>query len=291
MSKKILVTGANGNIGGITVPLLLKANATVHVYVRDANKAENLAKMGAVVFEGDFSNQEALNQAAEGVDAVLAITPPGPDAVIQGEAILKAAMNSGSPYYVRLSAIGAATDAPTENGRLHYESDQAVINSGLSYTILRPHFFMQNIFANMETINTEGNMYLGMGNGRLGMIDVRDIADCLASLLLKGGHDNSIYTPTGSESIDFTEAARIISNSIGKSVNYVPVPVEAVGEAILKAGWGEWGAEVMMDYSRAYSEGWGDFTNNDVETITGQKARGFEQFVNEVLSTGLRQSA
>jgi len=283
MSKKILVTGATGNIAGFTIPQLINGGVTVHAYVRNIEKASRFAELGAELFEGDFSDQDALNRAAEGVDSVLAITPAGPEAVKQGQVVLNAALSSGSPYYVRLSAIGAAPDAPTDNGKLHYESDKAVIESGLSYTILRPHYFMQNIFGNVEAKKSEGKMYLGMGDGSLGMIDVRDIADIFAALLLKGGHENEIYNPTGPESITFADAAGIISEGIGKEVNYVPIPVEAVGEFILKAGWGEWGARVMMDYSKAYSEGWGDFINNDVETITGRKARGFRQFFDEVL--------
>lgn len=110
-----------------------------------------------------------------------------------------------------------------------------------------------------------------MGEGSLGMIDVRDISDSFAALLLNGGHENKIYNSTGPESITFADVAGIIAEGFGKQVNYVPIPVEAVGKFILKAGWGEWGARVMMDYSKAYSKGWGDFTNDDVETITGNK--------------------
>lgn len=291
MSKTILVTGATGNIASLVIPQLLEAGATVRAYVRDRSKAADLAEKGAELIEGDFSNQEALNKAAAGVAAVLAITPPNPDAVAQGEAILAAAKNGGSPYYVRLSAIGAAEDAPTENGRLHYASDQAVINSGLTYTILRPHLFMQNLWANVSTIASEGKFYMGMADGKLGMIDVRDIADCFVEVLLNGGHDNKIYTPTGPESITWYDAAETISEALGKPVEYVPVPVEAVGKAILDMGWGEWGAQVMMDYSKAYAEGWGDFTNDDVETITGHKSRSFKQFFEEVLSNAFKQPA
>ena len=287
MSKTILVTGATGNIGGHIIPQLLKAGANVRALVRNLQKAEELSNSGVVLFEGDFSNQEALNEAAFGADSILAITPAGPDAVSQGEALLKAALNAGSPHYVRLSAIGAASDAPTENGRLHYQTDEAVIASGLTYTILRPHFFMQNLFMSLETIRASGTMYWGMGSGKLGMIDVRDIADAFANILLNGGHENTIYTPTGPASISFSDIADIISNGTGNKVEYVPVPIEAVGEAIIKAGWGEWGAQVMMDYSKAYSNGWGDFINNDVETLTGNTPRSFQKLFDEVLSHAL----
>ena len=206
----------------------------------------------------------------------------------QGKVLLNAAKNSGSPYYVRLSAIGAAPDAPTENGRLHFQSDDALIKSGLPYTILRPHYFMQNIFGSLETIKTDGNMYWGMGDGKLGMIDVRDIADCFASLLLGSGHEGKIYTPTGPDTISFHDIADTISKGMGKPVTYVPISIEAVGEAIRNAGWGEWGANVMMDYSRAYAGGWGDFTNDDVKIITSKKPCSLQQFYDEVFASALK---
>lgn len=286
MKRKVLVTGATGNIGSIIVPQLLEEGVEVHALVRNEEKAKALAEKGVKIFIGDFGSQEMLVQAAQNVDAILAITPPGPEAVEQGEELIQAAFSSGSPHYVRISAIGAAADAPTENGRLHFESDNRLIKSGLTYTILRPHFFMQNLFLAVDTIKADGNMYWGMGDGKLGMIDVRDIADCAVEILVNGGHKNKTYNPTGASSISFHETAKIISSGIDKTVTYVPIPVEAVRDAILKAGWGEWGAQVMMDYSKAYSEGWGDFVNDDVETITGNKSRSFQQFFNEVLKYG-----
>jgi uncharacterized protein YbjT (DUF2867 family) len=288
MPKTILITGATGNIASLVIPQLLKVGANVRAYVRDAEKASSLTDQGVTLCIGDFDNQEALNSAAEGVDAILAITPPNPDAVAQGEAILNAAKNGGSPYYVRISAIGAAEDAPTENGRFHHTSDHALIESGLTYTILRPHFFMQNLFAAVESIKSEGNMYWGMGDGKMGIIDVRDIANCATSLLLNGGHDNKIYTPTGPESIDFHQMAKLIAEPYGKEVNYVPVPIEAVGDAIRELGWGEWGAQMMMDYSKAYAAGWGDFTRDDVKTITGNEPHSFKDFANEIFAPALK---
>ena len=289
MSKKVLITGATGNIATLVIPALIANGLTVRAFVRNAQKAEGLKKSGVEIFEGDLSNQQSINEAARGMDAVLSLTAAGTQAVAQASAVTKAAKGAGVKHLVRLSAIKAAEDAPTENGRFHFQTDQEIIASGIPYTILRPHFFMQNLFISVPTILEQGSMYWGMGQGKLGMIDVRDIADCIASLLTNGGHEGKIYSPTGASSITFTEAAAIISKGIGKQVNYVPVPLEAVGEAIRSMGQGEWVARLMMDYSKAYREGWGDYTNNDVETITGHRSRSFQQFFDEVMSWGFKQ--
>lgn len=288
MKNTVLITGATGNIGSLVIQQLAKKEITLRAYVRNTEKASHLKELGVTLVEGDFSDQQALNRAADGVDAILAITPANPNAVEQGEAILKAALNAGKPYYLRLSAIGAAPDAPTANGRFHYQSDQALINSGLPFTILRPHFYMQNLFGAVESIKAEGKMYWGMGDGKLGLIDVRDIADCFVALLQNSGHEGRIYTPTGPASISFHDIADIISKSLDKSVQYVPVPNEAVGASLKEAGWDDWSAQLMMDYSKAYASGWGDFVNDDVETITGKQPRSFAQFTDEILSYALK---
>lgn len=288
MAKKILVTGATGNIAGLVIPQLLENGVEIRAYVRDPQKAESLKNSGVELVQGDYANQNALNKAADGVDAILAITPPNPDAVQQGDNIIAAAKSSGTPFVLRISALKAAADAPTDNGKLHFAADEALINSGLPYAILRPHFFMQNVFMAVPTIKGEGNIYMGMGEGKLGMIDVRDIADCATSILLNHeSHVGHTYNPTGPDSITFKEAAKTIGEGLGKEVNYVAIAPEAVRQPILDMGWGEWGGQVMVDYSQAYSDGWGDFTTGDVKSITGKEPRSFKQFYDEVLSFGL----
>lgn len=47
------------------------------------------------------------------------------------------------------------------------------------------------------------------------------------------------------------------------------------------------GANVMMDYAKAYADGWGDFTTNDVETVTGKKARNFRLFFTDMLASSV----
>jgi uncharacterized protein YbjT (DUF2867 family) len=101
MKKTILITGATGNIGSYVIPQLLKGGAIVRALVRDVSKASSLAEAGVTLFEGDFSNHEKVKHAVSGADAILAITPAGPEAVNQGKVLLNAAKNSGSPYYVR----------------------------------------------------------------------------------------------------------------------------------------------------------------------------------------------
>ena len=291
MDRKVFITGASGNVAGGVLPQLVKAGVAVKAYIRDAAKGEKLKAMGVEPVVGDFLDGSKLEVASRGMDAVISITPPGPNAAEQASAITQAAKRAGVPHIIRLSAVGAAADAPTDNGKLHYKTDAEIMDSGIPYTILRPNFFMQNLFMSVPTIQSQGNMYWGMGEGSIGLIDVRDIADSLVALGAYGGHHGQVYIQTGPESLTFAEMAKTISKAIGKPVNYSAIPVEAVGEAIRGFGMGDWFAQVMMDYSRAYARGWGDFVNGNVEAITGNPARSFSQFVNEVYAPAFKQAA
>ena len=291
MTRKVLLTGASGNVAGSMIPQLVKQGVEVKAYVRDAAKGAKLKALGVEPVLGEFLDAAKLEAAAKGMDAVVSITPPGPTAAEQASVITQASKRAGVGHIIRLSAIGAAPDAPTDNGKLHYKTDAEIMECGIPYTILRPNFFMQNLMGSIATIQSQGSMYWGMGEGSIGIIDVRDVADSLAALAGYGGHHGQIYVQTGPDSLSFTEVAETLSQAIGIPVKYVAIPVEAVGEAIRGYGMGDWFAQVMMDYSRAYARGWGDFVNGNVEAITDKPARNLEAFAKEIFAPAFKQAA
>ena len=291
MAKKVLVTGATGQTASYVIPQLVRKGLMVRAFVHDVSKAEKLRNLGVEIVEGEFMQEERLINAARGMDVILSINPNNAVSASDAAVITKAAKMCQVPHLVRLSAIKAALDAPTQNGKNHFLTDSDIIASGVPYTILRPNFFMQNLLYSVSTIKEHGKIYWGMGQGKLSMIDVRDIADCCVSIIVNGGHHNMIYNPNGPESISFSEIANIMSERLNRTITYVPVSIEDVGESLRAMGSDEWGARLMMDYSRAYSQGWGDISNNDVEIITGRKARSFRQFFDEVMAPVLQEHA
>ncbi|MEV1073646.1 hypothetical protein [Micromonospora parva] len=181
-------------------------------------------------------------------------------------------------HIVRLSAIGAAHDAPTRNGRLHALSDAELQESGIGWTILRPSHFMQNLLAAKA-----GEHLFGLfGDARVGLIDARDIAAAGAAILTAPEqHQGMIYTPTGPESITLDQAAQEMARTLGQPVRYMPQNPEQTRDGLLQAGLDQWSAEVLAEYRVAYGSGWGDFTNDHVERIVGRQPRTFAEFVSD----------
>lgn len=281
--QTVLITGANGLVSGAVLDALQGSELKLRALVRDPSKAAKLTARGIEVVGGDLDHAESLKSAFEGVDALWLLTAVGPRAPENSMNAMWAARQAGVKRVVRLSAIGAAHDAPTRNGRLHALSDAEVIASGMQWTILRPHFFMQNMLGSVQSIAAQGAFYWAMGEGRLGMIDARDIGEVGARILKDAplDHHGKIYTPTGPASISFADVASDLSAVAGKPVRYVPVPFEAARDAMLGAGMSPWLAGMMVEYSQAYASGWGNFTTSHVEEVTGKKARSFNTFARD----------
>jgi uncharacterized protein YbjT (DUF2867 family) len=275
---KVLVTGATGNTGSGLVPALRNAGVDVRVFVRDAAKAQPLKDVGAEIVTGDLDQPETIEPAVEGVDKIYLLTWNGPTQAQQVQNVLDAASQAGAPHIVRHSMWGS------ENSRIIQQGDQAeraVKSSGLPWTLLKPTFFMQNLMMAAQTIVSDGVIYWDVGDGKISMIDVRDIVDVAAAVLTGSGHEGKSYILTGPEAISLHYAAATFSKVLGKDVRYVSVPGEAALESMLNMGLPEWIARGYGELMEGFSEGFASSTTDDVETLTGHPARSFEQFVRD----------
>ena len=290
MSPSILVTGATGSVASLVAARLRADGIGVRALVRDAGKASALAAAGVELSIGGFEDPGVLGAALDGIASVFLVTPPHPDAAAMVDRFLAvAAKRVPGPRIVRLSAIKASERGPTENTRSHGHADRAIIDSGLPYVILRPNYFMQNLLGSAEAILSKGMLFQGTGDGRIGFIDVRDIADVAAATLVDARWDRGIYELTGPDAISYADVAKLLGAALGREVRHVPVTPEQVRASILERGWGEWMAGIMADYSAAYARGWGDFTTGFVERIAGHAPRGYASFLDEVFVPATRR--
>jgi uncharacterized protein YbjT (DUF2867 family) len=279
---KILITGATGNVGSAVLANLGSTEVDLRVLTRDESKAQSLSDHGVEAVLGDFLKPKTLGPALEGVSRVFLLTPIHPDQVSQACNVIEAAMESGNgPRIVRLSVQQASHEAPARNSRQHAQIEDELASSGLPYTVLRPQSFMQNTLMAAPTVASEGRIYQPFKDGKLGMIDARDVGEVAAKVLTEEGHEGKVYTLTGPAAITFYDVAEALSEVLGKEVRYVNVPLEKAKEAMLKRGLSEWRTDVLIEYAKAHSEGYSDFTTEDVEQLTGLPATSYEKFASD----------
>jgi uncharacterized protein YbjT (DUF2867 family) len=276
---KILITGATGNVGSAVLDILSSTDANLRALVHDEPKAQSLRDRGVEAILGDFLDPESLAPALEGVGTVLLITPIHPEQVRQAANVIEAARDSDNdPRIVRLSVAQASHEAPTKNSRQHAQIEEELISSRLPYTLLRPTTFMQNTLATARAVASEGRIYQPFKDGKLGMIDARDMGKVAAKVLTEEGHEGKTYTLTGPAAISFHDIAEMLSAVLRKKVDYVPISLEKAKEAMLGMGLSEWKAEVLIEYARAHSQGYSNFTTEDVEQLTGHPATSYREF-------------
>jgi len=279
----VLVTGATGTVStALREALKGRPGIKVRALVHDPAKGEALEKEGYEVAVGDLEEPDTLPEAFEGVDILWLLTPASALEPSMGSNAVHAARRANVKHIVRNSAIKAAHDAPNRNGRLHALVEESVKASGIAWTILRPHYYMQNLLSSAGSVASDGTLYMNMGQGRVGTIDGRDVGVFAAEVIEHADrHAGKTYTPTGPESINMAAAAEALGRLLGKPVNYVALPPEAAQQAMLGFGLPRWFVGNVVDYGRVYSEGWGDFVTNDFKDVTGHEARSFRQFATD----------
>lgn len=275
---KVLVTGATGNTGSILVPALREAGVDVRALVRDESKTQPLKEIGVEIVVGDLDQPKTIAPAVEGVDKIYLLTWNGPTQEQQALNVIYAAKKAGNLHIVRHSMWGSEKSRIIQQG---FRVEQAVKSSGLPWTLLKPTFFMQNTIMAVQTIASDGVIYWDMGDGKLGMIDVRDVADAAFAVLTGSDHEGKSYILTGPEAISFHDVAATFSKVLGKEVNYVSVPGEAALDSMLSMGLPEWIARGYGELNEGFSGNFANRVTDNVETLTGHRARSFEQFARD----------
>ena len=205
-----------------------------------------------------------------------------PDQETPAANAIAAAQRAGGLHVVRMSVVGASEDSSFATGRGCARTEKQLPQSGLDWTVLQPHAFMQNVLGNAGTIATEGVLYGTTGEGRIGTVDTRDIASVARTALTEPGHTGKTYVLTGPESLSHADMAATLAAVLGKEVRYVDVPPDQYEQTLLGYGLPEPLAEdIRVLYGEIFRSGGGDFVTTHVQDVTGRPPRSFEEFVRD----------
>jgi uncharacterized protein YbjT (DUF2867 family) len=152
---RVLVAGATGRVGSAAVRHLLEAGYEVRALVRSTGKVEHLRSLGAEPVVGEVTKPDTLAPAVEGCSGVYSVLAAGPgrgdpETVEYGGNVnlLRAARWAGVSRFVYSSALHANHPLARDVGELREKArfeEELAGTEGLSYTILRPSMFMENL--------------------------------------------------------------------------------------------------------------------------------------------------
>ena len=281
MKKTILITGAPGNVSSGILAALKNSGHTLRTLVHNPEKVEAIRESGVDARVGDLEKPWTLDPAFEGVDTLWLLTAGSPRSPEQNSNALWAARKAGVKHVVRLSALGATPSSPSISHRLHAISDAELVASGLPYTLVKAQFFAQSFLGAAEPIKEKGCIFMPLGEGKIGIIDSRDVSEFAAHVLTTEGHTGKVYSLTGPASLSVHQVAEAIGSAIGKPVKYVPIPVEGLKKVLTEKGLDEWSVNRSADVFNLYATNGGNLVTDDFQGIMGRAPRSFEKFAQD----------
>ncbi len=250
----ILITGASGSVGKAVLQEASRKESKVRAMYRSKEEAAK-APSGSEAVLADYANKQSLRDALDGVTSVYVVCSPIPQLVELESNVLDVCKESGVKHVVLSSAMGAG-DYGKSFPSWHRKVEDKLKGTGMSYTILRPNGFLQNIVVyNAPSIRAQGTFYAAMGDAKVSYLDVGDIAVVAVKALTGGAHAGKTYELNGPEAISNQELARRISKVTGRTVNYVDIPESAQREAMLGMGMPAWQVTALLELQQYYKQG------------------------------------
>jgi len=271
----ILVTTA-GKVGFEAARILAARHEPVRVLVRHRDHAADLSRLGADVVEGDLAQPTTIASALAGVSTVLLVSP----AVLDQEiSVIDGAVRAGVEHVVKITSK-SSLDSSIPRRRAQAEIENALVASGLGYTLLRNNAYMQNFLMLAPQIARMSVFGSSAGDGKIGLVDTRDVAAVAAAIAAApASHAELTYRLTGPERLSYEDSATTLSRVLRRHITYNPLTVEEQTQVMIEAGLPAALAAMNARALGLFAQGDSDWITDDVQAITGKPPRSFEQFI------------
>lgn len=238
----ILIVGASGAVGIPTIKNLVKRGATVRALTSNEKSAERLKSLGvAETVIGDFRFDADVARAVDGAETVMHIPPRFTSIEAEvGLRVVEAAKAAGVGYFVFSSAYH-----PQMRKLDHHWSkllaEEAVIESGMAFTILQPSMFMQNIRVEWQAVTKDGVYPRPYSPDRkMSTVDTEDLGEASAIVLTDPSYRGATFELCSGSSLTHTEMAEIFTTELGRPVKAVKRDLGEWESWARKRGWEEW---------------------------------------------------
>ena len=235
---KIIISGASGNLGGLTIKELLARGVPANRLIlvsRTPDKEAEYAKLGASVRFGDFTKPESLAAAYAGGTRMLLISVGGskeePSTTLLKRAI-DAAKAAGVKQIAYTSYIGISRGDLEGLAANHQQTENDLKASGVPWTMLRNSIYMDGLLRQASQMVADGKATIPPNESPIGYIARADCAAAAAAVLTTRGNENKAYDITGPELLGVREVAAAASAVTGRKIDVVQ------GDATTRPGFG-----------------------------------------------------
>ncbi|MCL3782603.1 SDR family oxidoreductase [Prolixibacteraceae bacterium JC049] len=251
---KIAVTGANGQLGRIVIEQLKQRMdaSNIVALVRSLDSAKDL---GVEARTFDYNKSELLEGALQGVDRLLLISGSEIGQRTQQHVnVINAAKLAGIDWIVYTSLLHVDTSSLNLAGE-HIETEKALKESGLTYTILRNGWYSENYTASIPGALNGGAFLGSAGDGQIASAARADYAEAAAIVIADDAHKGKVYELAGDTAYTLTELAKEISVQAEREIPYNNIPEEQYANILLSVGLPEGLAGGLASWDVSASKG------------------------------------
>jgi len=288
MGRDLLVTGASGKLGQRVIEHLLSSNKVapgrIAAATRQPEKLAALAAKGVEVRRLDFEDPKSLSAAFTGIKRLLVISTDAIDRpgrrLAQHQAAVSAARTAAVKHIVYTSM-----PKPEESLVLfapdHRGTEQAIAESGLSFTILRMNWYMDNLLASLGPALASGKWYTSTAGGRVGYVAREDCARAAAAALGASSTGTDRLDVTGPASVSVDDIAAQVRAVTGKALAVVQLGEEEYRQHLTAGKLPPPIVALLMSIEASIRTGKLDVVANTVQRLTGTAPQGLKEFLTQ----------
>ncbi|OLP61345.1 NAD(P)-dependent oxidoreductase [Xaviernesmea oryzae] len=279
----ILVTGASGQLGRLVLDHLLAsgkvAPGDLIAGSRDPAKLDAYTQKGVKTREVDFDGD--LSEAFTGIDVALIISTDALGEPGKRQAQHKAAVTAAKAAgvgHILYTSLPKAEESVITFAPDHLNTERAIKESGLPYTILRNGWYAENLFMSLPHVVQSGQWFSATGEGRNSYLPRADMAAAIAGAILLPA-ENKTYTLTGEEAYTVREIAAIVSAVAGKEITVIDVTDAQLAEGLKSAGLPEGFVPTIVSFEVNTRLGHFEPVTQDAATLSGRKPQALKDFL------------
>lgn len=226
----ILVTGATGNLGSSVIKQLDQI-ISKDKFIATSSSHEGvqaLKEKGYQARLANFNDLDSSQNTFDAVEKVLLISTMDQNRFEQHKNVIDIAIAKGVKHiiYTSLAIKDIETSAVRDLMISHFETEEYLINSGVTYTILRNTMYADALTQILGAQALQQNIQLPGGEGKVPYALRREMGEATANLLTQSEHENKIYQIVGSNSYSYQDIANGLSKLSGNTISYENISEE-----------------------------------------------------------------
>jgi NAD(P)H dehydrogenase (quinone) len=273
--KKILITGATGELGSTVIKTLLKSRKAenISVLTRIEKSKIEFEKRGLNAFIGQYSDVLSLEKAMENIDTVLLISSGDQgDRMQEHKNVIDSAKKKGVQNIAYTSR--SLKDKNTLVNTLmteHFLTEDYIKESGFKYIIFRNALYMDVLPLFVGKHVFEKGILQPAGNGKVAYVLKAEQAEAIANVLMNENFENQTLNFTGSDAYSFYDVATALTELSGKKVNYKSIEVEPFKKIMLNNGVPEPMVKKIVGFNLDIKNGQEATVTNELQHYLGRK--------------------